>query len=600
MKSKTTGIWFVLAGSLFAFIWLYEKYLQPAPPAADTLLPGFRATDISRVQISAAGQREISVARANGVWVMQKPLAYPAQSAAVDTLLDTLAQLSPATRLTAAELKTHTNTAAEFGFAAPQCTLFLENGDKQQQVVVGNRTAPGDQVFVRVVGQEGVLVTDAGWLRLLPRSANDWRDTSLLDAAASWDWIIITNGAKVMEFRRDPTNQLWRMMRPLQARAESAKLTAALEQLRNSRAAQFVTDDPRADLSGYGLQPADLTVWLGLGTNLTSGVAAGKTVPDKAGQVYARRENWNAVVTTSKDTFAPWRGTVNDYRDTHLMTLTSPVAEIEVRGEESYTLQRQGTNGWALAGEKYAADTGNAENLLKLLAELRVSDTGGFVKDVVTAADLQSFGLDKPKAQITLRGKAGDTNSTVAQLLFGTAETNRVLVKRADEEFVYAVKPEDLARLPEHGWEFRDRRIWNFSETNIAQVTLRQNGKTRVLARTGENKWSLNAGQGVINPPALEETFHRLGELTAAGWVGRNITEPEKYGLAPENLSITVELNSGEKLTLDFGMEIAKGQTALAAVSLGNERWVFVFPPVLYQFVVTYLVIPPDKPPEKQ
>jgi hypothetical protein len=437
-------------------------------------------------------------------------------------------------------------------------------------------------------------VTDAAWLQLLPHAASGWRDAALVDAAGACDWIVVTNGTKAMEFRRNPTNQLWRMIRPLQARADGARLAAAIQQLRDGRAAQFVTDDPRVDMTSYGLQPAELSVWLGRGTNLTSGVAAGKSLPEKTAQVYARREGWNAVVSTEKGTFTPWRGAVNDYRDTHLLTLTTPVEEIEVRGEENYTLQQRGSNEWGVVGEKYPADVENVQTFLRMLADLRVAD---FVKDVVTAADLQGFGLADPPRQIVLRGKAGDTNSALVQLLFGATETNRVLVKRGDEDFVYALKLEDVARLPEHGWEFRDRRVWNFSETNIAQVTLQQNGKTRQLLRTGEAKWSLAAGsQGIINPPAIEETFHRFGELTAEGWVGRNISEPEKYGLNPDNLSITVELNSGEKFKLDFGGELPNNQTALAAVNFGNERWAFVFPRVLYQFVTTYLVLPPGTP----
>ena len=72
-----------------------------------------------------------------------------------------------------------------------------------------------------------------------------------------------------------------------------------------------------------------------------------------------------------------------------------------------------------------------------------------------------------------------------------------------DEDFIYAIAPEDFNRLPEAGWEFRDRRIWNFSETNVAQITLHQSGKTRLMIRNGLNKWSLAAGsQGIINPPA--------------------------------------------------------------------------------------------------
>ena len=571
MKSKTTAIWFALAVSLAAGIWLSQKFLQPAAPVVGNLLAGLRAGDLTAIQISPAGAREITVVRSNRVWQLQRPLAYPAQAAAVAALAGALEKLAPALRLTAAELRGHKNAAADFGFENPQFRLELSAGEQGWQLLVGNRTAPGDQVFLRVVGVDGAFVTDAGWLQLLPHSPDEWRDTALVDAAVgATDWIVVTNGAKALEFRRDPTNRLWRMIRPLPARADGARLAAALQQLQSGRVAKFVTDDPRADLSGYGLQPADLDVWLGHGTNFTAAVHAGKISPENSGQLYARREGWNAVTSVNAETFAGWRGAVNDFRDPHLLALTAPVAEIEVRGETNFILQRHGPNDWIVIGEKFLADRDSVQLFLNLLNGLQVSE---FVKDVVTAPDLQGFGLATPSRQIILRAQAGDTNGVLAQLLFSAADTNRVLVKRADEDFVYALKPADFARLPDAGWEFRDRRIWNFSEANVAQVTLRQNGKTRQLVRTGDNKWSLAAGsQGIINPPAVEETVHRLGELTASGWVGRNVTGPEKFGLNTNNLSITVELKSGEKSSLDFGLELPQGQTALAAVTLEDER----------------------------
>ena len=87
-----------------------------------------------------------------------------------------------------------------------------------------------------------------------PRS---WRRTR-----TACDAIVLTNGAKVIELRRDATNHLWRMIRPLQARADSDRITDALQQLQAAQAAQFVTDDPKADLTTFGLQPADLDLWL--------------------------------------------------------------------------------------------------------------------------------------------------------------------------------------------------------------------------------------------------------------------------------------------------------------------------------------------------
>lgn len=596
MKSPTTIIWFVLAVALFAFIWIFEHHFQPAPPPAAGLLPGLRASEVTGIQISPAGAREISAVRTNGAWQLESPIAYPAQAAGIQALLDAIEQASPVLRLTAGELR-EKNAERELGFDNPQFRVAIQSGGQSRQLLVGKKTAPGDQVYLRIVGVNGAFVTDAAWLQLLPHQANDWRDTALMDASGGCDWVVITNGSKVIELRLDPTNRLWRMVRPLPARADSLNLTAALQQLRAARVTRFVSDDPKADLSTFGLQPAELDVWLGRGTNYFAAIHAGKSTPENPAQIFARREGSGAVLAMAKEALQPWRGAVNDFRDRHLLAFTAPVAEIEVRGETNslnYTLQLGGTNFWTVAGEKFPADAENVRALLRLLADFRVTE---FVKDVVTAPDLQGFGLATPSRQVVLRTAVGDTNKVLARILFGTTETNKVFVKRADEDFVHALAAENLNRLPEHGWEFRDRRIWNFSETNVAQLTLRQNGKTRQLVRTGENKWSIAPGsQGIINPPAIEETVHRLGELTVAGWVGRNLTEPEKYGLGTNNLQVVLEMKTGEKMELDFGGEIPKAQTALAAVALEGERWAFVFPPPLFQLVSAYLTIAPDAP----
>ena len=592
MNSKTTAIWFVLAAALFAFLWIYERQFQPPPPGHPNLFPGLRPADVTEIQVVPAGAKEISVRGLNPVWQLDKPVAYPAQPAAIQSLLTALEKLAPALRLSADDLRGHKSIDTEFGFDAPQFSLIVATAAQRWQLQVGNRTAPGDQVFLRMVGVDGVFVAPVDWLRWLPHSVDEWRDTALVPASAACDWIVITNGGKVLELRRESANPSWRMIRPLPARANGPRIAAALQQLRSAQVTQFVTDDPQADLGAYGLQPAELEVWLGRGTNAFSTIHAGKETPDNAARVFARRDGYNTVVTVAKSELAAWRGSVNDFRDPFLLDLTAPVAEIELSGENHFVLQQSRSNTWSVAGEMFPADADSVQALLKLLGGFRISE---FVKDVVTPADLQGFGLDAPDRQITLRTVEGETNRLLARLLFGRG-TNQVFVKRADEEFVYALPAAELKRLPENGWEFRDRQIWRFSETNVIQVTLHQGGKTRQLIRNALNSWSLAPGsQGIINPPAIEETLHRLGELTAAGWVGRNVNAPEKYGLNPENLSLTVELKTGEKYTLDFGMELPS-QTALAAVTLNQERWVFVLSPALYHFVAGYLTIPANAP----
>ena len=47
----------------------------------------------------------------------------------------------------------------------------------------------------------------------------------------AFDRLAVTNGAKIFELRADATNDLWRMVYPLQARANNAKTDQSLQML---------------------------------------------------------------------------------------------------------------------------------------------------------------------------------------------------------------------------------------------------------------------------------------------------------------------------------------------------------------------------------
>jgi len=293
---------------------------------------------------------------------------------------------------------------------------------------------------------------------------------------------------------------------------------------------------------------------------------------------------------------SPWRGTVNAFRDSRLLPrLASPIGEIEVQGAKNFTLQNAGSNGWTVAGQSFPVDVDKVREFVKLLDGFRIAE---FVKDNNTPADLAGFGLTPPARQITLRARPGDTNSTIARLCFGTTDSGRTYAKCDGENSVYALATDDLGRLPEENWEFRERQVWTFAETNLARIVLHQSGKTREFLQVAPGKWLLAAGSAGnaknLNLAAVDQAARYFGEFTVAGWVGRNVTDLNKFSLRPENLQITFELKTGEKYTVSFGLELPQSNTALAAVTLAGETWVFVFPPTLFQYVLAGLTIPPD------
>lgn len=597
MNSKTTWTLMLLAAILFAFIVLFERHQrQPGdlsmPPK---MLPQLRPAATTSVRVRPAGKLEIRAERTNNTWRLTKPLGYPAEAEAVEGLLQALAQLSGQTRLTGQDLKAGSRSEKEFGLDPEAFSIVIEQPGYLGQLKIGGLTALKDQLFLQVVGTEGIFVVDAGLLRLIPHSADEWRSGALVNLReVAFDHVAVTNGGRVFELERVAASGLWRMIRPMEARADNPKIEDLLQKLQSLRVTRFVSDDPKADLEPFGLQSPELELGLALGTNLVCLIQSGKSSTNDASQVYVRRADPPGVVLVPAEPIAAWRAPDKDYfRDRRLVSLTpNLVTEIEIRGAESLLLQRLTNGVWQEPGTNgFVADPSLVEVLLGDLSTLEVAQ---FVKDVVTPLNLPTYGLQPPVRQVVLRsGTAGSpgggTNRVVVELQFGATEANLVYVRRADENSVCAVKVRDFQRLPLDAWRLRDRRLWHFTENDVARLTVCHQGRTNELIRNGANQWTVPAtAQGRVNELALDEAVHRLGELTAAAWLARGVGQRPLFGFTERSPLVTVELKNGAKWSVEFGGVSARG-LPYAVTQVDGQECIFEFPWSIYQYLQTCL-----------
>jgi len=593
MNSKSTWVWASAALALFAFIFFYQQHLGKRPVGPQKLLPSLKADAVTSVEILPLGQRKIRAERVNDTWQLVEPLSYPAQATEIQVLLHALEQLTSTTYITEQELRTHERPDEEFGIEPAQTSLILQQGGHRTQIHVGYRTPPGNQVYLHIVTVTGIYVVDADWLQAIPRTGNDWRATGLVDLSRlRFDRLMVTKAGNTLELQRDPDSRLWGMVLPLKARADSGKVEEALRGLQDLRVHQFVSDRARPDLESFGLETPELSVALAQGSNVVFALDFGKT--NGADLVYARQHDQNTIVTVDNARVGPWRASYEAFRDRHLVALTGRLDAIEVRVPDGFTLRRQASNSWSVLPEDFPADPGLIDELAGHLSGLEVS----FAKDSVTELELPKFGLAPPARQYILNFAAADregTNATPVQLDFGADQEGNVFAKRDGESFVYAIKAADFARLPTAGWQLRDRRIWKFTEEDVASVTLQQEGKTRQFLRRGPKRWSFGAGtQGIMDEvmsEAIEETVHRLGDLTAAAWAGRGEDKRGQFGFTTGTLQLSIELRNGEKRTVEFGGQAPSGLPC-AMVSLEGNPWFFEFPVAVYQYVQFHLLVP--------
>ena len=77
MNSKTTGVWFVIAAALLAFIFVFEHYLRPVVAGPGLLLPSLRPAAVTRVEVFPSGAQEIRTR--NGKTQLRRELMPPKQ-----------------------------------------------------------------------------------------------------------------------------------------------------------------------------------------------------------------------------------------------------------------------------------------------------------------------------------------------------------------------------------------------------------------------------------------------------------------------------------------------------------------------------------------
>ena len=594
MSSKGTWLWLCVTAVFLALI-LAHRHFAPLPTHGPApILPALKAAQVKQVEVLQEGTA-IRAERSKEGWRLTEPLVYPAQTYEIEHLLGVLERLTPATYITAGELKGHTNADAEFGFKPPRASILVRQDHYEAKLLLGTTTGPGDQLFLQVVGMDGVEVVDAALLKWLPHSANDWRDPMFVNLKGlSYDRVSITNSAKALELQRSGPAHLWRIVTPpLQARADTARLDDLIQKLGGARVTSFVTDDPKADLDSYGLQSPNFQLALGQGTNTILSLAFGKSPTNDPSQVYARRVDQPAIVTVPADLLTPWQASINDFRDPHLVNFTGDIQGVDVRGEEKFSLDRQASNSWRVLPLNVPADTQLVQEFLSTLATMRIVD---YTKDAVTAPDLPPFGLANPsRIYILISFPANSTpavtNPALTELDFGTNRDDKVYVRRPDESSIYAIGIGDYLRLPVAGYQFRERQVWDVPIDDISSVTITQNGKTLQILRKGPYQWSLASGsQGVINELAIEESVRYLCRLSAGVWMAHGQKSLAQYGFRENGHKITLELKKGTKLALEFGAP-TPSDSAYAAVTLDGEPWIFEYPPALYRFVGTYLTI---------
>jgi len=604
---RTTWIVFGLALVVFAFIALFERHWRRGdaeyqPPAR---LFTFKAADVTNIALHVTNQLLLRVERTNASspWALTVPINYPAQSFAIEWVLAQLESLAPETRISQGELIAGKRTLAEYGLDLPAATLTLHYQGQRKEMYFGIKTPVGDQVYAQVLHDPGVFTAPAALFDRLPRAANDWRDTMLINlVGASFSRLEVRAPGRGFALEFDPASKILALTKPTPARADQGRVESLITRLGTAQVRQFISDNPRADLEAYGLQPPEAEFVAGLGTNDIIVVQFGKSPTNDPASVYARRLAQTNIVLVSRELLDFLQLPHSAFRDRHLMSFpTGAVESVEVIGSTNFTVRRQTNGTWMVNdGAEGPIDGDLMSDWLSAMNRLE----GDIEADVVT--DFKTlYGLNPPARQYIVRAaltniSGAASNRVVAELHLGAVQEEKVFARRPDEVAVYAVKPRDVTRLPHALWQLRDRRVFSFTTNQVTRISARYQSREWTLQRSQASQWSIGPGsQGVIRDPQmfslrLEEIALRLGELRAEAWTARGEDFRLVYGFKDDSDRLVIELKNGDKpqtLTLEFGNR-APNQVPYALAVIDGQTRIFEMPAALFFYIVRDLFTP--------
>ncbi len=593
MNSKTTIRLLIVATSLFVVIWFIDRRQRASgefnsgPP---NLFSEFRRTQIVAIEYSTTNNSLRAERVADG-WRLSIP-AYPAQSTPIEALLDTLGKAKVLGRITARDVIAEAAGLKSFGLEPPVATVTLLYPHGRADLKIGSKAPLTDQLYVQKLGEPDLFVVDAALWRALPKSTVEWRSPQLLQlTGVPYDHILIRSGSRIIEIER--TNRVWRLTKPLPARADSLRIEQLVQQLQLARVDQFVSDSTTVDLERFGLQTPELELQFLQGTNRLIGLEFGKSPTNDLTHVYARRLSQTNIVSVDRALLEAFNLPHKAFHDSRLANLeASRIDSIEIRGSEEFALQK-GTNGlWRLTQPlESAADLRLVNAFLTNLASLEIVD---FAKDVPTDAELREFGLLPPSRTIVLRTTITNiaglvTNSTLVQMEFGTNRIDTSFARRPDETPAYLVRYGDLLDLPKYAFQLRDRRIWNFPSSNIVAITSSFNGINPRIVRSPSFGWA----QDPIVNAAVEESIFRASQLEAVAWTARGDSRLRSLGFNNQSFSLSFEVlvnGSTQTNQITFGSR-SPSQNIYATVVLPSEteRLVFEFPGRIYADLIAQL-----------
>lgn len=188
-------------------------------------------------------------------------------------------------------------------------------------------------------------------------------------------------------------------------------------------------------------------------------------------------------------------------------------------GDSSLSLEHRDGR-WIILPEGHAADPGASSDMVRAVADLRISDL------VSTSGDLNRYGLDETQ-RIKVSAYGGDEQ--LRSVSIGKSTGRSTFIGLENDKRVFSA-PTNLRSLFQRDREaLRDRQVLSFSPETISEIDVADEGGPRKLVRAvvpddeeGQiTVWKTEGGEE-LDVERMEEAVRRLSALRCIRYLSRD------------------------------------------------------------------------------
>jgi len=561
MNQKTTVILSLLVALAGVAVYFAQVSSVRTPPAdlGPRSLFEPKPTDITRLELAAAGKPAVVFEKKNDAWQLIEPTAGAADAARVSGEIERLTGLQTSRSYGKDDKDRPSEDLTRLQEPAFVAKLTSKEG-KATTIRVGKPVLMARETYLQLEGDERLYIVK-GDLSTEMHADLDWfRDLRVANFEAA-SAVRLSIGAKQPIVLAKSDGSKWTIESPLRARADAAAVQDVLTALSSARAVKYVSDKGE-NAARYGLDKPRLTVSVDVEKKTPRTPPPGSTQPASQPEFDVEKSTYTVQLGTSYETnvYARLEGTrqggvftlpqstadrlsadLNKLRDKRLVSadmnktsklkISGPAGEVELEKRDGLWRINRPEMPDAARAEFAAVD-----DVLKTLRDLKAN-----AFEDADAGLTPAYGFEKgTKVELCAEGEVDPVQLTVGA---ATRGGTGVYVRNDRDQSIAVVRSEAAAALQVSPTAFIDRVMLTLNRDQVDQVELTRSGMTRTLSKTA-GEWRLSAPlDAPTEPQVITDLLADLSALHARRIVG-TAADLAKFGLDQPVVKVGVRVQA--------------------------------------------------------